>query len=218
MQTPFIPSIRFIYFDFDNVLAVRAENRSELVARMLNLPNSTSLREFYFVSFHDDSQLESRYLHLQTVDEEIAFYHDIFGIFARREGVENTDAQLWAAAKAFVRVPVVAGSEVRACLEQLQRNYALGILSNGLPSRRQEVMTSGLGDYFKQAVISCDYGVEKPARAIYEIAIKAAGLPAANIALVDDEASNIRGAEDAGFGQAILFTPAFWLQVQPKAK
>ena len=212
MPASFLPSIRFIYFDFDNVLATRTENRSQLVASMLGLTDSARLREFYFVSFHKDAQLEDRYLHLQTIDEEIAFYRDLFRIFAESEGMKPAEEQLLAAARAFVHVPLQVQGEVFASLKRLQGKYELGIFSNGLPSRRQEVVSTGLQPYFTRVIISCDYGVEKPARAIYDRAVAAAGMPANAIALVDDEPANVRAAAAAGFGQAILFTPAFWQQ------
>ena len=206
------PDIQYIYFDFDNVLAKRAESRSVLAARLLGMPDSARLRQFYFVDFHHDPQLEQRYSALRTVPEEHAFYQDLFRLFAQREGMRLSEQQIQAAAEAFVQVPFVVLPGVRQSLEYLRQSYALGIFTNGLPSRHQEIEASGLGRYFRDIVISCDYGVEKPASGSYEIAAKIAGVEAAQLALVDDEPENIAGAERAGYGQAILLTPAFWQQ------
>jgi len=212
MPSLFLPTIRYIYFDFDNVLATRTESRSALVTRLLDLPDSKKLRDFYFVDFHRDPELEQRYLYLKTVEEEIAFYRDLFELFAAREGVKVSDNQLMTAARSFVHVPLQVPDVTLEALQRLRTRYMLGILSNGVPSRHQEVVASGLRPYFSGVIVSCDYHVEKPAREIYEIAIKAAGVPAAEIALVDDEPANISAAGAAGFGQAVLFTPAFWRQ------
>jgi HAD superfamily hydrolase (TIGR01509 family) len=214
MPKIFSPDIRYIYFDFDNVLATRAENRAALVARMLNFPDPHVLRNFYFIEFHHDSELERRYLNLHTVGEEISFYRDLFKMFADRQNIVVTPGQLQSAAEAFVHVPLTVQPGATDCLVRLQDRFALGIFTNGLPSRHAEIESSGLVQYFQDIVISSDYRLEKPALELYRKAVEIAGVPATQVALVDDEPANIIGAKKAGFGQAVLFTPAFWQQAQ----
>lgn len=205
--------IQFIYFDFDNVLASRAQNRAILVAAQLGLLNAAVLRHFYMHGFRDDPQLLGTYRSISTVDDEVEFYAAAFVQFMAQTGVVLSAERAHAAAQAFVNVPFVTDKYAAAVLRQLAQTYTLGILTNGLPSRHRDIERSGLGEFFAVTVVTCDYGVEKPALAIYEKASKVAQLPPKQLALVDDEETNLSGADQAGYGQSLLFTPAFWQQV-----
>ena len=206
MNAVFTPDIRFVYFDFDNVLAARAENRAALVGNLLNVSDVQSLRTYYMHGFRQDAELNQQYGAIRTVDDEVAFYTALF----RQYAVTDVAAR---AARAFVNVPFVPDKQADSALAALSQMYRLGVLTNGLPSRHHELEASGLMSYFATAIVSTDYGIEKPDRYIYDKAAELAGVPVVQIALVDDEDANVRGAEAAGFGQAVLFTPAFWQQV-----
>jgi HAD superfamily hydrolase (TIGR01549 family) len=208
-----VPGVEFIYFDFDNVLATRTENRATLLAQLLRLPDAAVLRQFYMHGFREDPVLLEAYRSIRSVDEEVAFYAAAFTQFAARTNALVAIDTLHEAAKKFVGIPFVTDNMAAVALEQLAKRYHLGILTNGLPSRHQDIEQSGLRNYFDKIVVSSDYGIEKPAQALYDKAAEATGFSIKELALVDDEPLNVRGAEQAGFGMAIAFTPAFWQQV-----
>lgn len=212
MSAVFTPAIRFVYFDFDNVLATRTVRRAELVAQALGIDDSAALRAYYTQGFRADPELERQYFAVRTVDDERAFYAAVFHRFS-----PGDSAAAEKAARLFVAVPFAVDPNAAGALQQLSQEYTLGVLTNGLPSRRQEIEASGLAQYFQQIIISYDYAVEKPSAELYDIAIQATQMPSAQLALVDDEPANVAGASQAGFGQSILFTPAFWQTVLPAA-
>jgi putative hydrolase of the HAD superfamily len=91
-------------------------------------------------------------------------------------------------------------SEVRETLEQLRaRGLRLGILSNYPPHLEDTLKRHGLHGYFDFFVVSSLVGLEKPDRAIFELAIEKAGCPKEEILyLGDDLDDDIRGARNVG--------------------
>lgn len=63
----------------------------------------------------------------------------------------------------------------------------------------------------KGALLSCELGLRKPERAIYEAAAAAAGVPAGRCLFIDDLKENVRGAEAAGM-RALRFRGAARLE------
>jgi len=60
---------------------------------------------------------------------------------------------------------------------------------------------------FDELVLSCELRLAKPEAAIYEAAVEAAAVPAAECLFVDDNEGNVEGAKRAGL-QAFRFTDA----------
>ncbi len=76
------------------------------------------------------------------------------------------------------------------------RGVRTALLSNA-PGASDEVKKT-MFDYFDALVFSGEVGVAKPDPAVYLIAADRLGLPATVCAFVDDSATNIRGAVQAG--------------------
>ncbi|WP_103348531.1 HAD-IA family hydrolase [Amycolatopsis sp. CA-128772] len=77
-----------------------------------------------------------------------------------------------------------------------ERGVRTALLSNA-PGASDEVKNT-MSDYFDALVFSGEVGVAKPDPAVYLIAADRLGLPATHCAFVDDSATNIRGAVQAG--------------------
>ncbi|MEQ0560234.1 HAD-IA family hydrolase [Amycolatopsis sp. NEAU-NG30] len=77
-----------------------------------------------------------------------------------------------------------------------ERGVRTALLSNA-PGASEQVKNT-LFDYFDALVFSGEVGVAKPDPAVYVIAAERLGLPAMSCAFVDDSATNIRGAVQAG--------------------
>ena len=80
------------------------------------------------------------------------------------------------------------------------------ILSN-LPKPLAERLraTPGFLDHFDQVTFSCDLGVIKPEREIYDYALRGLGVTPAEALFLDDRAENIEGARAVGL-RAELYT------------
>jgi putative hydrolase of the HAD superfamily len=92
----------------------------------------------------------------------------------------------------------------------------IGILSN-LPHPIGQSLraTRGFLDPFDHVTFSCELGVIKPEREIYEHALRGLGVAAAEALFIDDREDNIVGARDVGL-HAELFTT--WEAFQEQAR
>ena len=86
-------------------------------------------------------------------------------------------------------------SDVIPCFDNLAGNFKIGLLSNG----NSYPELCGLAGYFSFIIFSQDYGIEKPDRRIFEIAIEKAGCSANELLHVGDSLENdVGGAINAG--------------------
>jgi HAD superfamily hydrolase (TIGR01509 family) len=212
MSNDFLPTIKFIYFDFDKVLASRATNRAQILAKSFGLDDDLKLRDFYIHGFYSVQSLSEFYNSVDDSTKEQEFYEKLFSYYLETVGRRVSPEQISLATKDFINTPFIVFDQARQGLIKLKDKYQLGILSNGLPSRHIDIKNSGLEPLFKNIIISTDYHVEKPSAEIYKIASEATGLSANSIALVDDEQANATAADNFGFGQSLVFTDSFWTQ------
>jgi epoxide hydrolase-like predicted phosphatase len=84
--------------------------------------------------------------------------------------------------------------------DAVERFHAAGVrtavLSNSWGPERYD--RSRWGAMFDAVVLSCDHGVRKPDPAIYKIALREIGLPAAECVFVDDIGGNLKPAKALG--------------------
>jgi HAD superfamily hydrolase (TIGR01549 family) len=93
-------------------------------------------------------------------------------------------------------------------LEQLRREHVrLALVTNGASDlQRRKLAVAGLAEYFDVVVASCDIGIGKPDPAIFEAALEALGVEAADAVMVgNDRERDIEGAAAAG-------VRAVWIQ------
>lgn len=84
-------------------------------------------------------------------------------------------------------------------VRRLHGSVGLGILSNsGDGARREEERRYGLSRLFDPIFYSHEIGAEKPDPAIFEYVVAQLGLPAEQIAFVDNLELNVRAASECG--------------------
>jgi putative hydrolase of the HAD superfamily len=90
---------------------------------------------------------------------------------------------------------------IRFVVEVRPRVRRLAMISNMTPntlvSMREHFEWLAL---FDECVFSCEIGVNKPERDIYELCLRRLGLRAEECLFVDDSIENVRGAEAVGMG------------------
>lgn len=87
------------------------------------------------------------------------------------------------------------------------KGITTGILSNVTAINSQLLRKNGYYDGFDPVVLSCDVGVRKPDRSIYQAALSEVGLPAGDILLVDDQDKCIRAAREIGMNALLAVSP-----------
>lgn len=85
-------------------------------------------------------------------------------------------------------------------LGALARDHRLALVTNGAPDvQREKLAGTTLAPYFGAIVISCEVGVAKPDRRIFEIALDRIGATAGEAVMVGDSlARDVAGARAAG--------------------
>lgn len=90
--------------------------------------------------------------------------------------------------------------EVGAALERMQAKIPLAILSNGSPEMLMKVTQhNGFTPHFKAVLSVHELGIFKPAPQVYELAVKALGIPREEIGFVSSNAWDAAGAKAYGF-------------------
>ena len=121
-------------------------------------------------------------------------------------GVPDADAvgaRFWE--ESMKRLPLGARlmPHAREVLEYLKPRYRIYILSNGFAELQSRKMQSaGIAHYFDGVVLSEDIGVNKPHRAIFDHALRVAGVTADRALMIGDNYEvDIKGACGAGIDQ-----------------
>lgn len=96
--------------------------------------------------------------------------------------------------------------DTRPALDALRaRGLMLGVLSNFTRDCKQVLQTLAIADYFAHVVVSAIVRVEKPARAIFDRAARAAKLQSNEILYVGDSPhADVFGATNAGWDAMLL--------------
>jgi putative hydrolase of the HAD superfamily len=76
--------------------------------------------------------------------------------------------------------------------------YRTGILSNTEKPHVEICKSKGHFDGFDPLVLSCEVGMRKPAREIFQLALDRLGLPADQVAFTDDNENKMTGARELG--------------------
>jgi HAD superfamily hydrolase (TIGR01549 family) len=104
-----------------------------------------------------------------------------------------------------LRVIVQNGKEVVAELDR--RGYTLGLISNVITSQEipDWLEADGLAHYFRSVMLSSQFGIRKPAPAIYLEAARQAGVEPVHCVYVGDNLKrDVTGTRLAGFGMVII--------------
>jgi putative hydrolase of the HAD superfamily len=95
--------------------------------------------------------------------------------------------------------------ELAHTIRQLRQDYKTGVISNAMSDARRFLEEeAGIADAFDHLTYSYAVGIMKPQREIFEAALQASGVEAAQAVFVDDYGKNVTGARETGM-QAVHF-------------
>ena len=131
---------------------------------------------------------------------------------------EAVGARFWDEAMKRLPLGALLMPHAREVLEYLRPRYKMYILSNGFSELQARKMRSGgIDHYFDGVVLSEDIGVNKPHPAIFEHALRVAGVTADRALMIGDNYEvDAKGAHGAGMDQVlynaagITLTPEQW--------
>ncbi|MCA9382070.1 hypothetical protein KC660_01530 [Candidatus Dojkabacteria bacterium] len=183
MAYPFEDNIKLVYFDLGGVLFDFYPSIESLAI----LADADVNQVFNFWAKHDERMCKG----LMPVEDFWFKFCDEFE-FAY-EGKFNFN-DFWV--KGFIE-----NSEANSLFKKISKDYQVGILSNIYP---------GVFEYLKHrslipvidnmtVVLSCEHGFVKPENELYEIAELIGGYAPNEIALIDDNDSNLTVASERGW-------------------
>ena len=118
---------------------------------------------------------------------------------------EAVGARFWDEAMKRLPLGALLMPHAREVLEYLRPRYKMYILSNGFSELQARKMRSGgIDHYFDGVVLSEDIGVNKPHPAIFEHALRVAGVTADRALMIGDNYEvDAKGAHGAGMDQVL---------------
>lgn len=118
---------------------------------------------------------------------------------------------------AMISVPF---SETKPMLEKLRElGYKTGLITNGRNEiQHSKIRNLDLYGHFDEVIVTGDYGIHKPDRAIFDIMREKLGFSADELVYVGDNPVNdIEGARNAGWHTVWMKSTGFWLDGIEKA-
>ncbi len=156
------------------------------------------------------SSWEALWARFQGEDENLrilcewapTYRHDSWYEALARHGIDDTDlahklAELFPVHRRKIHVVY---DDVRPALEQFERTFRLGLLTNGAPDlQREKIAGARLAEYFDEIVISGEVGFGKPNPRIYEAMLSRLAVAADEALMIGDSLhSDVRGAQTTG--------------------
>ena len=99
--------------------------------------------------------------------------------------------------------PVKFYFRVRPLLIKEEDGCRIGVISDTWPNIESQLRYLGIDQYFDQLTYSYRLGCSKPDPAMFEDAVRKAGMPADQILFIDDLAGNLAAAEKTGMHGAL---------------
>jgi putative hydrolase of the HAD superfamily len=179
--------MRWVVFDFGQVIGLRTEAVPELAARV-----GAPLPEF-------EAGYWAHRAEYDLLGDDLAFWRAV----AEPLGIEIDPALVAELAEAdeagWLRVDPAA---LALIVELAGRGVPMAILSNAPGSFGRAVEAQPWAKYFRTLLFSADLGVAKPDLAIYETLLDRIDADAADCFFTDDRQANVDGAIAAGLRAA----------------
>lgn len=145
-------------------------------------------------------QYLAKHHHLKGLQDEIDAFVRFFTDFSDylKLGLTKEECECISKDRAGNMANYIAYEDAVPVLRELSKTHKLGIISDTWPSITEQLTVLGLYEYFSFFTFSCDLGVFKPDRRMYEDALAKAGCKGEDAVFIDDVIANLEGAAMLG--------------------
>lgn len=173
--------VSFVFFDVNGCLVHFFQRAFGLLAEDTNVP--LDVIETVFWQYNDDAC------------RGVLSMTDFNSKLAERLGVDEVDWQ-----KYYIAA-IEPVNEMKELLEWASQHYKIGLLTDTMPGFIAAMRRAGkIPDIPYDAIIdSSEVGTVKPEAKIYEVAQERAGVPVAELLLIDDDRANVVAAQKLGW-------------------
>ena len=196
---------KFIFFDVGGVLIKRNEPIHFSTLKELGIKSDNYEKIFLEFLANRPKHLKKEFEKIRTVQDQTKFFDESNRAMCEYFGVKPDKRLIKRMTKHSIKGSFFLLENTIMTLNELKKKYKMGIITNALPSRREnEIKDLGLEKYFQVIIISKETGFEKPSEEIYKLAAREAGVNMGDILFVDDIESNLNGAVAAGIDNVVL--------------
>ena len=206
-------SYRCILFDLDHTLWDYDTNSSETLQELyqdyqLQQKGISSFSVFHETFIEVNTKLWEQY-DLGIIDRDAIRFERFHSILSKL-GIDNVDLSLTLSDEYVVHSPKKSRLMPNAIevLDYLKDRYPMTIVTNGFEEiQYTKLNASGLTPYFKNVVTSARAGHKKPAKEIFEFALKESGFQSHETVMIGDNLlTDIGGAHNASV-DTVFFNP-----------
>jgi len=190
-------NIKLIFFDIGNVLLYRKRNPLDKIAEQLMLDIDDVKLAHKKAGEHKD--FATNFKNMRDMKGQHIFSEYAAKLFLDEIGLEQTKKNIEIIKMAWMSQEFDLLPGAIKILNYLKPKYRLGVISNGMPSRRHyEMAEFELIPYFDPIILSREIGIEKPDTSIFDLALKMANMEPNQVAFIDDHPDYLQGAYKAG--------------------
>lgn len=212
---PASEKISVLFFDLDHTLWDFERNSGEALVETLHnlgLVGRNGLTEEAFISryhvINDRMWDEYRRGVIVKSDLRTRRFGEALALFSIRDnGLAERFADMYLSICPHKKNLFPGAQQV---LAELSSRYPIWLLTNGFSEVQAiKINNPAINPYISGMVTSEEAGAKKPSRAIFDYAVRKAGVEAVLCAMVGDDADNdVLAALDAGFSRGVWFNPA----------
>lgn len=198
---------KYIFFDFNGVLAIQVKKNKSEIAKYLQVP------EQKVIEFEDKyilgDELKKYWDEIHDIESEKKYFVEYSRLLFNFFGIEfsSDKVEQITVLKFENQFNLVSGIE--SILKKFEeKDYRLGIITNARPSRRLIISQLGLNEYFdpKNIFISREIGLFKTDTRIYQKVIKETNCNLEESIYLDDKEEYLKNAAEAGFQRLYLIS------------
>lgn len=209
-------NIEVVYWDLGGTLAdIRATLRERIVQKINHLCKRNITLDKYDQAVkvvwkrRESPEAVKAIKAVKTDADERQYWKDFYAEVLSELGVGHNHSQLinWLAKVQANPISFEIFPYVEDILPKLQElNIQVGIISNAFPSAKKILKHTNLWPRFRHIILSYEYNSIKPESAIYQKAIKKAGVKKEQVLFIDDRKSFVAGAAQFGMKALIVIS------------
>ncbi|MFA5349017.1 MAG: HAD-IA family hydrolase [Candidatus Paceibacterota bacterium] len=183
--------IKVIFFDLGDVLINNSfEQVLAEVARNLN------------IGYGDVNQINCEFKGKLMIGEMSV--REVSSIIKDRLSLSLTVEEIYEAWEKSYEAVRIKNEELYSIVYKLKKKYVVGMISNIYDLMAKIDRERGILDDFNPCILSCDVGLQKPTKEIFELALKQTNLNANECIFIDNRLEHLISPTELGF-HTILF-------------
>lgn len=206
--------IKYVFFDLDHTLWDFERNSTEMLGEVLDelglIGRNGLSKDLFIAKYHSINDRMWDLYRRGEIDKQTLRnkrFEDTLELFSIREdGLGKRFADMYLDGSPKKKHLFDGALEI---LESLSQKYPIYLLTNGFSEVQDiKIRNTGIDRYITRMITSEEAGAKKPAREMFDYAIRQTGAdPLQSIMIGDDLENDVMGALNADFAEGVFFNP-----------